>query len=135
MFVGREAELAQIVGAFERCVEDRAPILVTVTGSPGIGKTRLRREALSHVASDASAPRVVLARCEPFAKGHALGAVADIARGLTGVPRGADLRAAIEATDALVRATAVPSTEASRELLARLVSNEALRMRPSRSIG
>ncbi|HLK36507.1 MAG TPA: protein kinase [Polyangiaceae bacterium] len=125
-FIGREAELAQVVAAFERCVDDATPILVTVTGSPGIGKTRLRREALSHVASHASAPRVVLARSEPFAKGHALGAVADIARGLTGVPKGAALREALEAIDALVHATDVRSTDASRELLARLVSNEVL---------
>ncbi len=59
-FVGREAELAQIVAAFERCVEDRTPIVVTVTGAPGMGKTRLRREALSRIASHASAPRVAL---------------------------------------------------------------------------
>jgi eukaryotic-like serine/threonine-protein kinase len=125
-FVGREAELAQIVAAFERCVDDRTPIVVTLTGAPGIGKTRLQREALSRIASHAAAPRVVVARSESFAKTHALGAVGDIARGLTGVARGAPLEEALEATSALLAATGVPCSVASRELLARLVANEAL---------
>jgi hypothetical protein len=125
-FVGREAELAQVVAAFERCVDDRSPIVVTVTGSPGIGKTRLRREALSQVASHASAPHIVFARSESFSQSHALGVVADIARGLTGVAKGAPLADAIDATDALLRMSNAACTESSRELLARLVANEAL---------
>ena len=125
-FVGREAELAQIVAAFERCVEDRTPIVATVTGAPGIGKTRLQREALSRIASHASAPRVVLARSESFSKNHTLGAVGDIARGLTGVGRGAPLQEALDATEGLVAAAEVPCSSASRELFARIVANEPL---------
>jgi hypothetical protein len=125
-FVGREAELAQIVAAFERCVDDKAPLVVTVTGAPGIGKTRLRREALSRIASHASAPRIVLARAESFAKSHALGIVGDVARGLTGVAKGAPLQEALDATDVLIAVSEVPCSDASRELLARLVANESL---------
>ncbi len=129
-FVGREAELAQIVAAFERCADDRTPIVVTVTGAPGIGKTRLQREALSRIKSYGTstqrAPRVVVARSEPFTKGHALGVVADVARGLAGVAKGAPLRDALDATDVLIAVSEVPCPEASRELLARLLSNEAL---------
>jgi len=125
-FVGREAELAQIVAAFERCADDKTPIVVTVTGTPGIGKTRLRREALSRVASHASAPRVVLARSESFSKSHALGVVGDIARGLTGVAKGAPLQEALDATDVLIAVSEVPCSDAARELLARLVANEPL---------
>ncbi len=125
-FVGREAELAQIVQAFDRCAEDRTPIVITVTGTPGIGKTRLRREALSRIASHASAPRIVLARSESFAKSHALGVVGDIARGLTGVAKGAPLQEALDATDVLIAISEVPCSESARELLARLISNEAL---------
>jgi tetratricopeptide (TPR) repeat protein len=125
-FVGREAEMAQIVAAFERCVDDRTPIVVTVTGAPGIGKTRLRREALSRIASHASAPKIVLARSESFAKGHALGVVGDIARGLTGVAKGAPLQDALDATDVLIAVSEVPCSDSARELLARLVANETL---------
>src|ERR1019366_2589502 len=73
--LARDAELAQIVAAFERSVEDKTPIVVTVTGAPGMGKTRLRREALSRIASHASTPRVLFARSESFSKSHALGVV------------------------------------------------------------
>ncbi len=125
-FVGREAELAQVVSAFERCVEDETPIVVTLTGSPGIGKTRLRREALSRIASHASAPRILFARGEAFSKTHALGVLADVARGLTGVAKGAGLPDALDAVGALIAATGVACSDASRELLARLVANEAL---------
>jgi hypothetical protein len=125
-FVGREAELAQVVGSFERCVDDATPILTTITGAPGIGKTRLLREALSHVGSHASGPHVVLTRSESFSKGHALGVVGDMARGLTDVGRGAALRDALVATVALLERTGVSCSEASRDLLARLVANEPL---------
>ncbi len=125
-FVGREAELAQVVAAFERCVEDGAPILTTITGAPGIGKTRLLREALSRVVSHASGPRVVLTRSESFSKGHALGAVGDVARGLTDVGRGAALSDALVATEALLTSTGVSCSDASRDLLARLIANEPL---------
>ncbi len=125
-FVGREAELAHIVSSFDRCIDDRAPIVVTLTGAPGMGKTRLGREALSHIASHASAPRVVFTRSETFAKGHTLGVVADIARGLTRVAKGVRREAAFDATDALIAASEVPCSAGPRELIARLVANEAL---------
>ncbi len=124
-FVGREADLSQIVTAYERSQEDKTPIIVTLTGAPGIGKTRLRREALAQIGSHPSAPRVALVRAESFAKSHALGIMADVARGLAGVAKGAALEDAMAATDALLARIdlAGPST---RDLVARLVANEPL---------
>jgi class 3 adenylate cyclase len=43
-FVGREEKLAQLIARFERAVGERTPILVTVIGPAGIGKTRLATE-------------------------------------------------------------------------------------------
>ncbi|MBS2017340.1 MAG: protein kinase [Deltaproteobacteria bacterium] len=124
-FIGREADLSQIVSAYERCQEDKTPIIVTISGAPGIGKTRLRREAIAQIQSHASAPRTALVRAESFAKSHALGIMADVARGLAGVAKGAALEDAMAATDALLAKVDVegPST---RELVARLVANEPL---------
>lgn len=124
-FVGREAEISQIVSAYERCQEDKTPIIVTISGAPGIGKTRLRREAISQISSSSSSPRVATVRAESFAKSHALGIMADVARGIAGVAKGAALEDAMAATDALLAKVAVagPST---RELVARLVANEPL---------
>ncbi len=125
-FVGREAELAQITSAFERCIEDRTPVIVTVTGAPGIGKTRLRREVISRIGSHPSAPRVVLARCETFAKSHALGLVADLARGLSGVGKGATLDDALDATDLLIATSEAVVADSARDLIARLIASETL---------
>jgi serine/threonine protein kinase/tetratricopeptide (TPR) repeat protein len=125
-FVGRENELGQVTAAFERCLEDKTPVVTTVTGAPGIGKTRLRRESVSRIASYPSNPRIVLARCETFAKSHALGIVAEIARGLVGVPKGTGLEEASGATAQFADARRIPVTPAARELVARLIANEPL---------
>ncbi len=124
-FVGREADLSQIVAAYERCQEDKTPIIVTISGAPGIGKTRLRSESVSCVAAHPSSPRIALVRAESFAKSHALGIMADVARGIAGVAKGAALPDAMAATDAMLAKIDVvgPST---RELVARLVANEPL---------
>jgi tetratricopeptide (TPR) repeat protein len=128
-FIGREAELAQVLSAFERCTDDDTPIVVTITGAPGMGKTRLQREVLSRIksfGSERGAPRIVFARSEPFTRGHALGVVADIARGLAGVAKGAPLREALDATDVLIAVSEVPCPDSSRNLVAKLLSNQAL---------
>jgi eukaryotic-like serine/threonine-protein kinase len=125
-FVGREAELAQLMGSFDRAVEDKTPVVVSIVGPPGIGKTRLRREALSRIASSNAAPKIVLVRCEPFAKSHALGVAAEIARGLAGLSKGASLKDAQDAADALIAANDVPIAASGRELVARLMANEPL---------
>lgn len=124
-FLGREADLSQIVSAYERCQEDETPIIVTLTGAPGIGKTRLRREAVSRIASHGSAPRIALVRSESFAKSHALGMMADVARQLAGVPKGATLEDARFAVGALL-ARALVTNPSTHELVARLVANEPL---------
>jgi DNA-binding SARP family transcriptional activator len=47
--VGREDEVAEIVAAFRRATRDGRARLVTVFGSPGVGKTRLAREAIDRL--------------------------------------------------------------------------------------
>ncbi len=123
-FVGREAELAQITTAFDRCEEDETPIVVTITGVPGIGKTRLLREALSRVGSHPSEPRIALARCVSFAKAHALGVMADVARGLAGLSKGATVLEALAATQSLIGDR--PLAQGAHELVACLIANEPL---------
>jgi predicted ATPase len=48
-FVGREGEIVRLT---ERLLGDREPVLVTLTGPGGVGKTRLARELLSAAAED-----------------------------------------------------------------------------------
>jgi class 3 adenylate cyclase/ketosteroid isomerase-like protein/tetratricopeptide (TPR) repeat protein len=61
-FVGREAELGKLLRAFEDAVESNAARIVTIIGSPGLGKTRLSRELMSELADVA---RVRETRCDP----------------------------------------------------------------------
>jgi len=125
-FVGREAELSQLVASFERALDDRTPVLVTLTGAPGIGKTRLRREAIQRVSSHSSGSRVLLARCETFGKTHPLGVAADLARQLAGVPKGVDLEDARMGAKSAAHAADAGISDDAIELLARLLANEPL---------
>jgi tetratricopeptide (TPR) repeat protein len=128
-FVGREAELTQIMATYERCVDEKTPVVVSVAGGPGIGKSRLVREVLARVAAQATPPKIVVVRSESFGRGHPLGLAADIMRALLGTSKGATFEASHTAlTDVMP-----PSSDAGRglgaqghELLARLVANEAL---------
>ncbi len=63
--VGRERELEHVVGAFERAVSESRPHLVTVFGSPGIGKTRLAIECTERLASVATS---AFGRCRSSAQ-------------------------------------------------------------------
>jgi DNA-binding SARP family transcriptional activator len=51
--VGREEELAEIMAAFRRATRAERARLVTVFGSPGVGKTRLAREAIDRLSGKA----------------------------------------------------------------------------------
>ena len=70
--VGRDAELAQIRAAVEMAFVDARPNLVLVSGPPGIGKSRLRRELRGIFEAWEPALRVFVARAEPLAKETAL---------------------------------------------------------------
>ncbi len=126
-FVGREPEMAQIASSFERARGDSTPILVTITGPPGIGKSRLRREVLARITAQADAPNVILQRAEAYGRGHALGAAADVLRAIVGLAKGATAKEAESAIVArLGPSTRNELTPASREIMARLLANEEL---------
>ena len=126
-FVGRDAELAQVLSAFERSKSDSHPIFVSITGPPGIGKSRLRREVLARITAQADPPLIVLQRSEAYAQGHALGAAADVVRAIVALPKGATSAEAEHAiVSSLGPATRDELTTRNRELLARLLANEPL---------
>jgi predicted ATPase/class 3 adenylate cyclase len=90
-FVGREDELHLLREAFERCVADRACRMVTILGAPGIGKSRLVREALDEIRTAAG---IVVGRCPPYGEGITYLPLLDIVRQLA--PAGAsDLTALV----------------------------------------
>ncbi len=64
--VGRDAELAQLRQAFDRCVRERTAVLFTLLGPAGIGKSRLAWELLEGVRERAT---VLRSRCLPYGEG------------------------------------------------------------------
>jgi class 3 adenylate cyclase len=84
-FVGRSEELARLRGAFERAVAERTPLLVTVLGPAGIGKTRLAAELTSNVGKQA---RVLQGRCLSYGEGITFWPLEEILRTLPERPAG-----------------------------------------------
>jgi predicted ATPase/class 3 adenylate cyclase len=79
--VGRRAELARLLEAFESAVREARPSLFTVLGGAGIGKSRLARELEAPLADVA---RVLTGRCLPYGDGITYWPLFEILRDLVG---------------------------------------------------
>ena len=88
--VGRQWEMAAVAGLLERAIDGHGAV-VTVVGSPGIGKSRLVREAAAMAA--AHGVEVFIAYCESHATDIAFHVVTRLLRAAIGV-RGLDVPAA-----------------------------------------
>jgi class 3 adenylate cyclase/tetratricopeptide (TPR) repeat protein len=79
--VGRAAELAELRGAFNEAVSERACRLVTIVGQAGIGKSRLANELLASARDEAS---VLVGRCLPYGEGITYWPLRDVVREAAG---------------------------------------------------
>jgi class 3 adenylate cyclase len=68
-FVGRNDELDRLTRAYRRSVEHSRPVLMTVLGDPGLGKTRLMRELWTQLDDEAPSPLRRTGRCLPYGDG------------------------------------------------------------------
>ncbi len=82
--VGREPELNELRRMVGRSVERRRPVVVTVTGEPGVGKTRLAQE-LSQEWAGAQRGGVLWATCPAYGAANGLAPVADLVRAAAGI--------------------------------------------------
>jgi len=80
--IGRDTELARLVESFEHTVEARACRLVSLIGSPGLGKTRLAEELARTLGERAT---VVWGRCEPTGEGITFTPLVEVLRGAAGI--------------------------------------------------
>jgi hypothetical protein len=123
-FIGRNVEIEALRAAYERAASGRA-MVATVTGPPGMGKTRLVQELLARLARHERAPLVVSLRCDALSAQTPLALVPPLLREIAGVPRGA-----VGAVVAMAVTKALDDlgerNELLRRLLVKLAANEDL---------
>ena len=127
-FVGRDAEMDRLMAVFGDAQASAAARLVTILGSPGVGKTRLSRELADRAAEAADAAAFEI-RCDR-AGGATFAPVAQLIREAAGLGDDADVDAARAAIEALLPAAADAEDHARvADVLAGLVGAA-----PSRSV-
>jgi class 3 adenylate cyclase/tetratricopeptide (TPR) repeat protein len=84
-FVGRDAELERLYAAFERAVESTQPVLVTVLGDAGVGKTRLMRELWEQLADEEPEPLRRTGRCLAYGEGITFWPLAEVLKEHLGI--------------------------------------------------
>jgi len=93
-FVGRERELRQLLGTFERSQDERTGCLVTVVGNAGVGKSRLVAEAIARLTQRPNV-RVLRGRCLPYGAGITYWPLMDVIREDAGIQLTDDRAAAL----------------------------------------
>src|SRR6266704_2254184 len=95
--VGRDLELTLMHATFARVQAERHSHLITLLGTPGIGKSRLVRDFIAREQEAAkctscneglSAPRVLQGRCPPYGEGITYRPLVEILRSLLNVEDG-----------------------------------------------
>src|SRR5262245_19937844 len=103
-FVGREHELTLLKDAYTRALRDSSLQLVTMTGEPGVGKTRLIAEFQAFVDAQEEIVWWRQGRCLPYGEGITFWALGEIVKAHVGIlesdtpeEASAKLRAAVDA--------------------------------------
>ena len=83
IFVGRRRELEVVGTVWEQAVAESRPHLLTLLGSPGVGKSRLCREVATLVDRDGG--RILRGRCLPYEEKTGYHAFAQMVRQVGGI--------------------------------------------------
>ncbi|NUP12674.1 MAG: protein kinase [Polyangiaceae bacterium] len=89
--VGRDKELALLVSVYQELLDEGTPRAALVTGSPGIGKSRVRQELLSRLETSGLPPEVLVVRGDPMSQGSSLSCLGRALRAGMGVHDGESL--------------------------------------------
>jgi class 3 adenylate cyclase/tetratricopeptide (TPR) repeat protein len=85
LFIGRSHELALLKAMYARATREASVQLVTVTGQPGVGKSRLVREFRAFVDWQPERTRWRQGRCLPYGDGITFWALGEIVKGQAGI--------------------------------------------------
>ncbi|MBC7375552.1 MAG: AAA family ATPase, partial [Frankiales bacterium] len=99
--IGRDAELALLVGRAMEVAECGRPRTVLVAGDAGVGKTRVAQE-LSRVVGERPDTRVLWGRCAPYGESRDLSPIAEMVRTACGIGEADDAATARERVDRTV---------------------------------
>ncbi|HVH40934.1 MAG TPA: protein kinase, partial [Labilithrix sp.] len=83
-FVGRDRELATLLGIFDECVDEPVARAVLVTGFPGAGKSRLVSELVRRL-RERKGVQILAARGDSMSEGSPFSLVARLLRHCTGI--------------------------------------------------
>ena len=84
-FVGREEELFLLKTAYRRMLREASAQLVTITGEPGVGKSRLVGELFAYVDELPEIVRWRAGRCLPYGDGITFWALGEIVKAQAGI--------------------------------------------------
>jgi len=84
-FVGRTEEISLLVDAFERTMARNTPQLVTITGEPGVGKSRLIREFRRAIDDRTDLAYWRQGRCLPYGEGVTFWAIGELVKAHAGI--------------------------------------------------
>ena len=113
--VGRSRELAVLEELFEEAEDEETPAVALVTGGPGAGKTRLRRELVERLRGRDEPPRILTARGEVLGAGSSLELVRRLLRD------GLGMRGAADAEEGRRRLAAETDDGVARDFLAEIL--------------
>lgn len=103
-FVGRELERKLLEGLYARAVKESSVQLVTITGEPGIGKSRLVSELSDFVEEQPELVSWRQGRCLPYGEGIAFWALGEIVKAQAGILESDDPQTAARRLDVAVEA-------------------------------
>jgi class 3 adenylate cyclase/tetratricopeptide (TPR) repeat protein len=110
--IGRSGELSLLQGLFERVLRDQTPQLVTLSGEPGVGKSRLTREFRTFIDDLPDLVSWRQGRCLPYGEGITFWALGEIVKSHAGI---LENDAPAEAAAKLAVAVEVVEDERERE--------------------
>ena len=116
-FVGREAELAHLMGFCHEILGERRPGIATIVGSPGIGKSRLLHELVSRLEERCG---VHWGRCLSYGEGITYWPITEIFKSAAGMLRSDERETIAAKLDAFLESLATDDVDELRTIAASL---------------